>query len=63
MLEPPPGGSSNEYPQSMFWTKNKKHIYTLAFPSFTIKMGYKEDWYSFHGHVFLMYIELQLFSK
>ena len=23
-LEPPRGGGSNEYPQSMFWSKNKK---------------------------------------
>ena len=23
-LEPPQGGGSNEYPQSMFWSKNKK---------------------------------------
>ena len=25
MLEPPHRGGSNEYPQSMFWTKNKKN--------------------------------------
>ena len=25
------------YPQSMFWTKNKKNRYTLAYPSFTIE--------------------------
>ena len=24
-LEPPHGGGSNEYPQSMFWRKNKKN--------------------------------------
>ena len=24
-LEPPHRGSSNEYPQSMFWSKNKKN--------------------------------------
>ena len=27
---------SNEYPQSMFWTKNKKNKYTPAYPSFAI---------------------------
>ena len=27
-LEPPRGGGSNEYPQSMFWSKNKKNRYT-----------------------------------
>ena len=40
-LEPPRrGGSrrggSNEYPQTMFWSKNKKNRYTPAYPSFTI---------------------------
>ena len=35
-LEPPRRGSSNEYPQSMFWSKNKKNIYTPEYPSFTI---------------------------
>ena len=38
-LEPPRrGGSngSNEYLQSMFWSKNKKNKYTPAYPIFTI---------------------------
>ena len=35
-LEPPRRGGSNEYPQSMFWNKNKKNRYTLAYPSFAI---------------------------
>ena len=35
-LEPPRQGGSNEYPQSMFWSKNKKDRYTRAYPSFTI---------------------------
>ena len=35
-LEPPRRGSSNEYPQSMFWSKNKKNGYTPAYPSFAI---------------------------
>ena len=29
-------GSSNEYQQSMFWTKNKKNRFAPAYPSFTI---------------------------
>ena len=29
-------GGSNEYPQSMFWSKNKKNRYTPANPSFGI---------------------------
>ena len=32
-LEPPRRGS-NEYPQSMFWSKNKKNRYIPAYPSF-----------------------------
>ena len=36
MLEPPQSGGSNEYPQSMFWSKNKKKKYTPVNPSFTI---------------------------
>ena len=35
-LEPPRRGGSNEYPQSMFLSKNKKNRHTPAYPSFTI---------------------------
>ena len=35
-LEPPRRGGSNEYPQSMFWSKNKKNRYTPVNPSFII---------------------------
>ena len=35
-LEPPRRGGSNEYPQSMFWSENKKNRYTPAYPSFSI---------------------------
>ena len=35
-LEPPRRGGSNEYPQSMFWSKNKKHRHTPAFPCLAI---------------------------
>ena len=35
-LEPPRRGGSDEYPQSMFWSKNKKNRYTPAYPTFTI---------------------------
>ena len=35
-LEPPRRGGSNDYPQSMFWSKNKKNRYTPAYPSFAI---------------------------
>ena len=40
MLELPCRGSSNEYPQSMFWSKNKKNRYTPVYPTFFIyKIG------------------------
>ena len=35
-LEPPQRGGSNEYPQSMFWSKNKKNMYTLVNPTNSI---------------------------
>ena len=34
-LEPPRRGGSNVYPQSLFWSKNKKNRYTPAYPSFS----------------------------
>ena len=41
-LEPPRRGGSNEYPQSMFWSKNKKNRYTPAYPIFCyINVGFK----------------------
>ena len=36
-LEQPCRGGSNEYPQSMFWSKKKKNRYTPAYPSFAIR--------------------------
>ena len=47
-LEPPRRCGSNEYPQSMFWSKNKKIRYTPANPFFHIEV------YTFHGHVLRM---------
>ena len=35
-LGPPRRGGSNEYPQSMFWSKNKKNRYIPEYPSFAI---------------------------
>ena len=32
-LEPPRRGGSNEYPQSMFWSKNKKNSPVLLYKS------------------------------
>ena len=42
MLEPPRRGGSNEYPQSLFWSKIKENRYTPANSSFFyIKVGFK----------------------
>ena len=38
-LEPPPRGGSNEYPQSMFWSKNKKKGIPLHTPVLLYKSG------------------------
>ena len=39
-LEPPRRGGSNKYPQSMFWSKNKKNRYT-SIPLHTPVLLYK----------------------
>ena len=40
-LELPHRGGSNEYPQSMFWSKSKKNRYTSRIPQFCyIKVGF-----------------------
>ena len=36
LLESSRRGGSNEYPQSLFWSKNKKNMYTPAYSSFAI---------------------------
>ena len=38
-LEPPRRGGSNEYPQSMLLSRNKKIMYTPVNPSSTIQKG------------------------
>ena len=46
-------GGSYEYSQSMFYSKNKKIMYTPVNPSFTIyKWGVRGSF--LHGHVFVM---------
>ena len=41
-LEPLRRGGSNEYPQFIFWSKNKKNRYTPANPSFLYKSEVQE---------------------
>ena len=40
-LEPPRRGGSNEYPQSMFLSKNKKIGIPLHTPVYCIKVGFE----------------------
>ena len=41
-LEPPRRGGSNEYPQSMFLSRNKKiNVYPCKLPFYWIKVGLK----------------------
>ena len=41
-LEPPPRGGSNEYPQSMFFSRNKKNnVYPCKPKYYYIKVGFK----------------------
>ena len=40
-LEPPQLGGSNEYPQSMFWSKIKKKVYPCKPQFYYIKVGCK----------------------
>ena len=50
-LEPPHGGGSNVYPQSMFWSKNKKNIkFPTKFSIFTAE----KNIYILHGQLFVM---------
>ena len=52
-LEPPRRGRSNEYPQSMFWGKNKKkYVYPYIPQFYCIKVGIRG--YLFNGLVFLV---------
>ena len=59
-LELPQRGGSNEYPQFMFSSKNKKNRYTPANPIFLYKSGPGSRGYTFHGHVFLMIVIVQI---
>ena len=55
------GTQSNEYPQSMFWTRNKKNRYTPANPTYSItRWGLRGYTFNngFHGRVFLMIVKL-----
>ena len=52
-LEPPRRGGSNEYPQSTFSSRNKKHNDTPVNPNFfCIKVGFKGS--KLNRHVFMM---------
>ena len=52
-LEPPRRGGSNEYPQSMFLSRNKKNnVYPCKPQFYYIKVGFKGS--KLYRHVFVM---------
>ena len=54
-LEPPRWAGSNEYPQSVFLSRNKKNnVYPCKPPFYYIKVGFKGS--KIYRHVFLMLI-------
>ena len=62
-LEPHWRGGSNEYPQSMFWSKNKKIRYTPANPIFFyIKVGFKGVYFSWTCFPDVSQFEIQTFN-
>ena len=56
-LEPPRRDGSNEYPQSIFWIKNKTKLYTPVYPSFSIKSGVKVGTHS--TDMFFWYLDFR----
>ena len=58
-LEPPQRGGSNEYPQSIFLSRNKKNnVYPCKPQFYYIKMGFKGS--KLYRRVFVMYIRRSL---
>ena len=53
-LEPTQCGGSSEYPQLMFWSKNKKIMYTPVNLIYSIYKTVECKGSSFHGHVCMM---------
>ena len=51
-LEPPRRGDSNEYPQYMFLSRNKKIVHTPVNPFYYIKVGFK--WVKIYSHAYVM---------
>ena len=58
-LEPPQWGGSNEYPQSMFWSKNKKkNVYPCKPQFYYMKVGCKGvyiTWACYHDDFLHMF--------
>ena len=53
-LEPPHRGGSNEYPQSMFLSRNNKNnVYPCKPQFYSIKVGFKAS--KLYRHVFVMF--------
>ena len=61
-LKPPRRGGSNENPQSMFLSRNKKNnIYPCKLQFFFIKVGFKGV--KLYRHVFVMFLDYSLNIK
>ena len=57
-LEPPRRGGSSEYPQSMFWSRNKKNnVYPYKPLFYYIKVGFKGS--ELYKYVFVMNINVK----
>ena len=64
-LEPPQRGGSNEYPQSMFWNKNKKNVYPCKPQFYYIKVGCKGVFVTrtcFRDEEVFLYLKISLIS-
>ena len=59
-LEPPPQGGSNEYPQSMLLSRNKKNnVYSCKPQFYYIKVGFKGRGSKLYRYVFVMVSQLK----
>ena len=62
-LEMPLPGSSNEYPQSMFLSRNKKNnVYPCKSQFYYIKVGFERG-SKLYRHVFMMYSKISLLRQ